>query len=268
MTLAVRGRDDSASLLAVMLLVGGSLNGLAVRMAESWQLHGLESPLLGVSPFEVLAIAVGARAIWAGGGHAASAYFPLPELILGASLLVPSSSLAWFGVAFYGLIGALGASRERRAGFLLFVALAGCSIWSSVLLKWWAGPASAFDAHAVWTILSWLRPGLAVTGNVVGVPEGHNLIIMTACTSASGLPKALLGLAALTVLANRPLSRRLALAAAGVAVLSVAINLTRLVLMASSGDLYTLIHGPVGANVFDLIQTLVVIGIGLWAERP
>ena len=56
---------DTAGLLAVLLLVGGSLNGLFVRVLEAWQLHGLDSPLMGVSPFEILAIVVGARAILA-----------------------------------------------------------------------------------------------------------------------------------------------------------------------------------------------------------
>jgi len=259
-------RDDSANLLVTLLLVGASLNGLAVRMAESWQLHGLDAPLMGISPFEILAMVIGAKAILSS-GRPRTSFYPWLELILGAAMLFPSSALAWFAIAFYGLFAARETDGERRAGFLLFVALAGCSIWSSVLLKWWAGPASALDAHTVWRILSWLRNDLAVSGNVVGVPTGHNLIIMTACTSASLLPKALLGLAALNHLAGARFGRRFALAAALAAMLSVAINILRLSLMASSGDFYLFVHGPVGANIFDMGQTLAVVGLSLWAAR-
>ena len=259
------GRDTGA-LLAAVLLVGGSLNGLLVRVLEAWQLHGFDSPLLGVSSFEILATVVGARAILASDSTAGS-FRSWPELAFGAAMLVPSSAASWFAVAAYALLGATRSQGEGRAGYLLFLALALCSIWSSVLLKWWAGPAAALDAHAVWGILSWFRSDLAVAGNVVGVPTGHNLIIMTACTSASLTPKALLGLAALNMLADGKVGRRLGAAAVAVAVLSVGINLLRLLLMASSADLYALIHGPVGANGFDALQTLAVVGLGLWAAR-
>ena len=259
-------RAETGNLLAALLLVGGSLNGLAVRVLESWQLHGLDSPFFGVSPFEVLAIVVGARAILATSADT-SIFYPWPEILLGAALLVPSSALAWFCVAAYGLTNAWQATGERRTGYLIFAALAGCSIWSSVLLKYWAGPASVLDARAVWSILSLIRADIEVTGNVVGVPTGHNLIIMTACTSASLLPKALLGLTALAVLAGGVKGNRLALGVAAVAAASIAINVLRLAIMASSADLYALVHGPIGANGFDLAQTLSVIGLGLWVTR-
>ena len=257
---------DTGNLLTVLLLAGGCLNGLLVRISEAWQMHGLESPLMGISPFEILAIVIGARAILAS-GPAVSALAPWPELALGAAMLAPSSAVAWVAVAAYALLGAAQSQGERRAGFLLFLALAACSIWSSVLLKALAGPVAALDARAVWGILTWFRNDMVLTGNVVGVPTGHNLIILTACTSASVMPKALLGVAALTMLAGGRSARRLGLATAGVAAVCIAINLLRLTLMASSGDLYALVHGPIGANVFDAAQMLAAAGFGLWAVR-
>jgi len=261
-----RERDGSLRLLPAILLVGASLNGLAVRVLEAWQLHGFEQPLMGVSPFELLAIFVGARALLQD-TVVPERWFPFPELALGAAMLLPSSTAAWFAVAAYSVLRAWTADGERWTGFFVFAALAACSIWSSVLLKWWEGPASAFDAHAVFALLTWLRPDLVVTGNVVGVPEGHNLIILTACTSASGLPKALLGLGGLTLLANGFDRRRMGLALAATLLLNPAVNLLRLSLMAWSSDLYLLIHGPVGANLFDLAQTAIVVCLGLWAAK-
>lgn len=259
-------RYGSLRLLPAVLLVGASLNGLAVRVLEAWQLHGFEQPLMGVSPFELLAIFVGARALMQA-APASEPWFPVPEVALGAAMLFPSSTAAWFAIAAFGLLRARTAESERRTGLLVFVALAACSIWSSVLLKWWAGPASAFDAHAVYALLTRLRPDMAVTGNVVGVPNAHNLVILTACTSASGLPKALLGIGALTLLANGLDRRRMGLALVATLLLNPAVNLLRLSLMAWSSEFYLLIHGPVGANLFDLAQTAIVVGLGMWAAR-
>ena len=256
----------AASLLTGALLVGACLNGLAVRVLEAWRRHGIESPLMGITPFEIIAILVAARLVMQPDARR-TALWPWPELALGAAMLVPSSAVVWGAVAVYSLLGVRCASPGRRGGIALFLALAACSIWSSVLLKWIAGPAAALEAHAVWALLSPWRPDMAVTGNVVGVPEGHNLIIMIACTAASGVPKALLGLVALVMLAGGGGGRRTALAGVMVAGLHAAVNTLRLMLMAWSGALYLLIHGPIGANAFDAAQTLLVVALGLWAAK-
>lgn len=259
-------RGDPRDQLAVPLLLGGCLNGLLVRISEAWQTHGLESPLMGISPFEFLAMVIGARAILTAPSSMKS---PLlwPEAALCLAMLVPSSAFSWLAVLAYAVLEAWRAESGRRNGFLLFAALAVCSLWSSVLLKRIAGPVAALDAHLVWGMLSPLRPDISVTGNVVGVSDGHNLIIMTACTSASLMPKALLGLAALTMLAGGATWQRLQFAVFAVATTCIGINLLRLSLMAWSGDVYGFIHGPVGANTFDAAQMLAVAACGLRAVR-
>ena len=257
---------DQPSLLACVLLVGGCVNGLAVRVLEAWQLHGLKQPLMGVSPFEIVALFVAAQLI-AGPGVRRFDLAPWPELAFGAALLVPSSAAAWVAVAVYAAYGAVQTTHERRNGFILVLALATCSIWSSVILKWLAGPATVLEAHAAWVLLSPFRPDISATGNVVGVPEGHNLIVMTACTAASSLPKALLGLIALVKLAGGKRGPHLWAALAMVVGLQVAANTFRLALMASSGPVYAAVHGSIGANVFDALQTLMVVGLALWTVR-
>ena len=258
-------RLSPADVLVGALLAGACLNGFAVRVLEAWQLHGLDNPLLGISPFEILAVFVALRAILSAQDEVPASLYP--ELGLGVAMLWPSSVVAWFAIAAYALIKATAAAGQRRAGCLLLLAVAGCSIWSSLLLKWLAGPAAGLDAQAVGWLLAWVRGDIVVTGNVVGVPMGHNLIIMTACTSASGLAKAMLGLAGLMLLAGGAAPGRLWPALALAPMLSVAVNLMRLSLMASSSDLYQFTHGPIGANIFDATQTLLVVGLGLWAAR-
>ena len=56
-------------------------------------------------------------------------------------------------------------------------------------------------------------------------------------------------------------------ASAGLAVLLALANLGRLAGMAWSSDAFALIHGPIGANVFDGLQVAVVLALGHWASR-
>jgi hypothetical protein len=253
-------------LLVPVLLTGACLNGLIVRIQEAWQLHGFEEPLLGVSPFEIVAIVLGA-VLLAQSEPASKERWPWLELTLAALLLLPSSSVTWFAIAAYATWRAVWAKGQQRTGFVLFLAVAACSIWSSVLLKWVADAAASLEAHIVWAMLAPWRPDIEVTGNVVGVPTGHNLVILIACTSASSLPKALLGTFALTKLAGGSDYRRLAAAMGLVAAAHVVFNLLRLSLMAWSGELHHLIHGPTGANVVDAVQTLIVVALAMRAAR-
>lgn len=252
--------------VVALLLIGAALNGFWVRLVESWQASGLGSPLVSVSPFELAAAAVGAWCILRSSSRALPLY-PLPELALGAALLLPSSVAAWAALAAYALFRSWFAAGEERIGFLFFLALAFCALWSSVVIKFVAGWIFIPDVHAVAAILSWFRDDIAINGNVVGVPTGHNVIVLTVCTTAYALPRALLGYAAVLHLAGAAGSRRWLGAGLAAAVLAIVVNLVRLSLMTWSLDTYQFLHGPVGANLIDGAQTIGVILLALWAAK-
>lgn len=44
-------------------------------------------------------------------------------------------------------------------------------------------------------------------------------------------------------------------------------NLMRLSAMAWSSEVYHLVHGPLGANIFDALQAMAVLAFGDWARR-
>ncbi len=259
-------REDITGRTIALLLCGAALNGFWAQIVSTWYLRGLSSPLFGVSPFDIAAVAVGTWAILRSKSQPA-AYYLMPELALATFLLLPSSAVTWFGIAAYALFRAYLASGERRLGFQFFLGLALCSIWATTAIKLVAGPVSALDVHAVAGILSWFRSDIAMNGNVVGVPTGHNVVVLTVCSTAYVLPRALLGFAAVAHVAGSAPRRRWLAAGSVAAVLVIAINLTRLSLMTWSNDWYWFLHGPIGVNIIDAAQTLAVVLAALWAAK-
>lgn len=259
------------TLVRVLLLVGGALNGLAARMLESWYVEGAGSSLFGISPFEVIVLAVASFFALTGANeqpqnHQAKA-IGLPELLTAAALLIPSSAVAWAAVAFYAAVTMTRCEGRQRTAMILFLILALCALWSSLVLKFAGGYFTTFEAWVVGIALSTFMSGVLQSGNVVGVPDQHTLIVMTACSFADGLPRAILGLAAVMYFVGSFQLRQFIWAAAAVSALFVIGNFIRLTLMATSAEWHALAHGPIGANVFDAAITLAVFALALVEDR-
>ena len=135
------------------------------------------------------------------------------------------------------------------------------------MLKAWAGPVTSAEAFFVGQLVALVRPGIVQSGNVIGNPEVHSLILMTACTTANGLPLALVALAAVGFFLGGCDRDRLIRSAGCLAVLYMSANIIRLGFMSLSGEAYALAHGPIGANIFDGLQSLAVVLLGNWASR-
>ena len=189
-----------------------------------------------------------------------------------ALILVPSSAVAWAATAFYAAVQAGRTSGPQRTGAVLFLMLGLCALWSSVLLKWIAGPVTTAEATVIGWVMGWLRPDIVQSGNVIGNPDSHSLILMTACTTANALPVALLALVAVSVLLGgipRPGAerRRLVSAGVGLTLLYAVANVVRLGIMSLSSQAYAITHGPIGANIFDAVQTLAVLALANHVSR-
>ncbi len=256
---------DEVVLVRLLVLVGGAINGFAVRAIESWQINGFGSIFFGLSPFELVAMFVAASLIASSGKEATAAGAKIGpiEILAAAALLVPSSAVSWGVVAAYALYLSLQTTGRVRLGALFFLGLAATCLWSSVVLKFFAGPITTVEATPVGWILSIFKSGVVQSGNVVGVPSDYSLIVMTACTTADGLPKVLLGLAALLCFAGTLTRERFTTAAIIVAFIYAAANIVRLTIMAWSADYHNLAHGAVGANIFDTMIILLVFSIAL-----
>ena len=143
----------------------------------------------------------------------------------------------------------------------MFALLAAWEVWSAFFEPMAAESLVSLDATAVTTLLSLVRDGDVRVGNVVGVTEGHKIVILLACSTAHFAPLALLGAAALVLGRGARLSLSLAGGLVGLAIVLLGLNLTRLTLMAWSADLYHRVHGPSGAIAFDGLTTLLIVAV-------
>lgn len=249
-----------------VLLAGGCLNGLVVRLVEGASSGGTSSLTFGLGPFEIIVCLAALRLILRSREDRRTDA-GWPEIVALAIFLLPSSAVSWAGLAFYAGIEARRTLGERRTGALLLLGLAVCSLWSSVFLKWLAAPVTTAEAVLIGQIAHVLRPEIVQHGNVIG-NGAHSLILMTACTNADGVPPALLALVAVATMVGTPDRRRIAVALPAMAFFYVVTNTARLVAMTLSPESYDLVHGPVGANIFDGMQTATVVGLAAWASRP
>jgi hypothetical protein len=233
-----------------LLLIGGWLHGVAAGMAWSWR-DGADSDLaqaFGVSPMELMIAAIAGLGLYRG----AAERLGLPALVFVLLLLVPSSLAAHGALILFGLWVAAGTTGPTRSSALLFAGLGACGLWGAL------GPQIAGDwplrADAILTrgLLQFIVPGIERTGNVLGVPGGHRIVILVGCSTASGLPLVLLGLAALSLRDGR-LPRHFGPAALGLAALYTTANLLRLTFLGVSADFYRLGHGPYGEMLFDAL---------------
>lgn len=248
-----------------MLLIGGCANGYMARLVEAATSSGFSSLTLGLSPFELIAVLAGARLLLRGSQRPPRLGWA--EAATLALVLVPSSAVSWVGVAFYALVHAARSDGDQWRGAMLFLGLAMCALWSSVALKWLAMPVTTAEATIVGWVAGWLRPDIVQAGNVIGNPANHSLILMTACTSSDGAPPAILALVSVAHFLGG-IDRTRAIHACGVMLAFYGMtNLARLVGMTWSADAYTVLHGPIGSNGFDALQTGAVLVLGNWASR-
>jgi hypothetical protein len=190
---------------------------------------------------------------WLCGAVAVCALVPIPQL----------SSLAATCLSIAILIDRQQGVRLKAAAIVL-LAITVQVLWSRILMLFFLGPVTSFDAHAVSFLIQ--RP---VHGADVDFADGsrNRLSILAGCTSVQNASAAL-ALFTAVVRSVRP-APRLGEAAifAGVFATVVAINLVRLVLMTQSLAMYHLVHDGPGWNTTEAIITAAALAWALWTVR-
>ncbi|MEO1207827.1 MAG: hypothetical protein AAFV45_16005 [Pseudomonadota bacterium] len=269
-----------SSLTLLLIILGGCLNGYAVRISEALYVPGMATLFLGLSPFDLIVMFAAATLLLE---HSSTDGAPdadagpvtrnhvrigLPEAIALVCVLIPSSTISWLAVAIYSGYYAVRLTDARRYGLALFAGLALTALWSSVGMKY-AGPTiTTIEAAMVAAILSVAIDGVAQSGNVVGNPQVFSLIVMAACSTLDGLPKALLGLGAVMWLSGTLRQQPYIASAAALIAIYATANMVRLSTMAVSEEWYQLAHGPVGAGVFDATIVATVFALSLCWSAP
>ena len=266
-SVAVKADYQLQTRTPAILLIGGALNGFVVRVIESWHLSGPSAIFFGISPFELIAIAV--AAILYIETTKPTEFTPGPaELLFLTALLVPSSSASWLATLCYAIFHALRSRNNEQYATLLFAALSACSIWSSIIMKWIAVPVTNFEASLAWHTVSLFRSDLILDGNIIGIPDSHRVVILIACTTAYGLPKAALGFMAITLFLGDLNSKSILKGLSLTLILYAVANMIRLISMAWSDQVFHIAHGPIGSNIFDATTTALIFAIAfLTSER-
>ena len=260
LSISEKADDLLVTRLPALLLCGGVINGFLVRVIEAYKMTGDSPVLFGISPFELITI-----------GVAALLYFEAPEksktepglaeLLFLVAILVPSSALSWIATIIYGAYHALRTKDEERTATLLIIALGLCAIWSSIIMKWIAVPITGIEASIVWHAISFLKNDIAINGNIIGMPDGHRIVLLIGCTTAFGLPKTLLGFTAISLVLGK---LKPATFVNGLLIMTATYaiaNLIRLCIMSWSDPAFHLAHGPIGSNIFDAFTTAALISI-------
>ncbi len=239
-----------------------SANGLGSRMIEIVREIGWSGAML--STFEISSVVwiscfAGLTMVMREKGNEIQRL----DLVVGAVLVVliilPIGGLSWLAVSLLSLYIATFADplSSLRRGAMILLAASVPMLWSRLLFRYFANFILQIDASLVSLML-----GTPRSGNLVRfVDDSGTLAIVPYCSSLHNVSLAILTWVAI----NQWLGRRWSSAdwqwigLAAVAV--VAVNVTRMSLMALSTSYYHAIHGPWGDMATNLLTLCMVVGL-------
>ncbi|MGB0683911.1 MAG: hypothetical protein ACPGOV_14455 [Magnetovibrionaceae bacterium] len=193
--------------------------------------------------------------------------------ILMALLLVPLATAAWVGLAAYMAASLAhlrqGISPWGRAGCLILLSLGLREPVSRMLFSFFGEGVLTFDALATAAALKIIGQAALTQGNMITGGSGHELLVLSGCSSFRNLSFVLLAWFALSrflvVRAGvRSGSRPDWIVGAGLFVAMIGVNVARLAVMAQGPEAYQFFHDGPGTQVFEGAQVLLVGG-GVYA---
>jgi hypothetical protein len=189
-------------------------------------------------------------------------------VVFSAALLnaLPFHLGTWLSATLVGLYLLVVRPHDAKlaAAAAVLLALAFNGYWGPRVFDFLAYYILRADAVFVGTILSLTQPGMSWEGTIVGNPEGHRVFIYSPCSSFHNISLGLLCWVSLTKLVRTswvPADFAVALL---VCAAVVALNATRLYLMALSPGHYSYWHGGTGEQLVAWVTTGLVLLISLW----
>ncbi|MEJ1161914.1 hypothetical protein [Prosthecomicrobium sp. N25] len=182
-----------------------------------------------------------------------------------ALVLYPVPQAAWAGLTLAGVWLLARADRapglRRTASLVLALAFAG--LWGRLIFRLFLDPILLVDT----TLVAWAA-GLPFNGNVIEAADGKSVLkVLEGCSSFANLSLAVLGwVAARTWFGASGWRRTLLFLPISMAAV-MAINTTRIALIALHPDQYGLLHGPVGTSVAGLATTIAIFAISIAGNR-
>jgi hypothetical protein len=178
----------------------------------------------------------------------------------------------WLGLIPLLLLGLSSAGSGARTGSLIVLLAAAHEIAVSFLGVLGGDALLGIDARIAGSISSWFLPDISVEGTALQRDGGHMLVLVWGCSSLSNLGDALLLFCALVSLygpSHLPGNARgrFLVCMLLVAVATIALNATRLGLMAGSAEAYAYLHGSSGAAWFRIATLCFTAALGWVAVR-
>jgi hypothetical protein len=252
---------DRNRLFAALIVIGFA-NGVVLRIAEGFrdrEFTDLAMNTFDISAIVWIALIVGIAFVLRSAVQSVTTSDQVVAAAAAAAFLVPVAPVSWIalsGLAVHMAITSSEGSFARRGAWIL-LALTVPMLWSRVAFQLFSDPILAFDA----TLVGWLV-GTEQVGNTIAFSDGSGYLwVAPGCSSLTNVSLAIL----CWVLFKQVLYRERAfgenwwciLACAAV----VAINVTRLSLIAFDHPYHEMVHGVVGATVANWVTLLAIVGI-------
>ena len=191
----------------------------------------------------------------------------LDAAVCGGVLLtffLPYSKPSWVGLTVLGLYATLTSVRgtDARRGAALLTAITYPMFWSKQIFWLLSDKILPIDAVIVATVT-----GLTHTGNAILLRGGGQIFVAPGCSSVANISMSLFCWFLFNQYRSRA-ARPIDLAwCAGMCLAMVAINVTRMSLIALHPERYDLIHGEVGATVASALSTAVTLAVCHFGTR-
>jgi hypothetical protein len=185
--------------------------------------------------------------------------------ILGAINLMPAQRVVWIAAslaAVYIYVSNQKGSNGRAAASVLG-AICVLSLWGPTLFSFFSVEILRADATLVGFVLDMTQSGFVWHDNVI-LTQGHSLEIYTPCSSFHNVSLAALCWIALTKLHRPTFIKSDFLFGVTGCLAMIALNATRLYLMALSHEKFAYWHDGFGAEIFAVGSSLIIVTIFLW----
>lgn len=194
----------------------------------------------------------------------------LIALALCAPLFLPTTRTIKFvalGAAIFSWIRGRDDPNLRGAAVVL-AALTVQQYWGHIVFDIFALPLLQAETAVVGTLVQALRAGTEWQGNVIIGPSGFGIVVYSACSSFHNLSLAMLCWLTVSRLRNQSWRRRDLLTGCVIGAAMIACNVARLCLMAWSPDFYEYWHNGLGAQIFAVGASVMILVLSLYGSRP
>ncbi|MDE2375344.1 MAG: exosortase/archaeosortase family protein, partial [Hyphomicrobiales bacterium] len=192
------------------------------------------------------------------------------ELIAAASVcligILAPPAVSLVALTLFLLATAVGDGRQLAAATVV-AALFAQQVIAPIAFDLLVDRVTRWDAMLVGAIVKATVAGATVDGNIIAVPSGHAIEILSGCCSLHNISPAILAWVALTKL-ERPQWRRGDIAVlVAVVACQVLGNALRIYLMAQSDDLYVFWHTGIGSKIYACCASAAAILVSAYGAQ-